>query len=564
MIPEYEPLGYVASALVFATFWMRTMLPLRLVAIASNFAFIGYGWLLGIKPVLMLHLSLLPMNVYRLVQAQRAARQRRRARAAARAASVAHGFQSCAPLRNPSRKRVGPRVERTSVDHVAPSNARLVARRQLCRPDPHAGLPARTSIAWLFLLVLAMSAPRPAGANERDEDREHGEHGRARTLYIWAGDQARTAPDFLAVVDFDEHSKTYGKVLKTVPVPPPGNVGNEPHHCHLSHDKKILACGGLLSLLRAQNGIFFFDVSDDRDPKFLFSADPPLSSITDDFYPLPGGGFLVTQMGSAGGAAPGRVAEFDSRLRLVKEWPESPPTDGFNPHGISVRPELNLMVTSDFINPVTTLNAVPGDPELRGSIRVWDLARRTIVRTVNIPGAPGTMDVKLIPRDPLRRAFTAGMFDGLVYLIDTVAGTAKVVFDCETIVPHIEVPVRGGMTQLLAMPESGDRLIFGSFQAGQVGMLDVSDPDHPVQSAIVNLGMGAGPHDIALTDDDKRLIVTDYFLNEDDFGKIHFEGDHKVHVIKVFRHRLELDRRFELDFNTAFARPVRPHGIESK
>jgi hypothetical protein len=29
---------------------------------------------------------------------------------------------------------------------------------------------------------------------------------------------------------------------------------------------------------------------------------------------------------------------------------------------------MNLMVTSDFINPVTTLNAVPGDPELRGSI----------------------------------------------------------------------------------------------------------------------------------------------------------------------------------------------------
>jgi selenium-binding protein 1 len=133
-------------------------------------------------------------------------------------------------------------------------------------------------------------------------DREPGGHmHRARTLYIWAGDQARIAPDFLAVVDFDEHSKTYGKVLKTVPIPPPGNVGNEPHHCHLSHDKNILACGGLLSLLRAQNGIFFFDVSDDRNPKFLFSTDATLSSITDDFYPLREGGFLVTQMGSAGG-----------------------------------------------------------------------------------------------------------------------------------------------------------------------------------------------------------------------------------------------------------------------
>ena len=45
--------------------------------------------------------------------------------------------------------------------------------------------------------------------------------------------------------------------------------------------------------------------------------------------------------------------------------------------------------------------------------------------------------------------------------------------------------------------------------------------------------MDTGPHAIALTDDDKRLVVTDYFLNEDDFGKIHFEGDHRVHVIRV-------------------------------
>jgi selenium-binding protein 1 len=395
---------------------------------------------------------------------------------------------------------------------------------------------------------------------------EHENRGKpAKTLYIWAGDQARSAPDFLAVVNFDEDSDQYGKVVRTVPIPPPGNIGNEPHHCHLSADKNTLACGGLLSLLRGQNGIFFFDVSEPREPRFLFATSAPLSSITDDFYPLPKGGFLITQMGSATGGSPGRVAEFDKRLQLVREWPDTPPADGFNPHGISARPELNLMVTSDFIDPASTLNVVPGDPILRGAIRVWDLEKRDIVRTVRISDAIGTMDVRLIPGDPLGRAFTAGMFDGFVYLVDTRAGTARKVFDCETIIPHIEVPVRGGMTQILAMPESGDRLIFASFQAGQVGMLDVSDPDHPVQSGIVNLGVGAGPHDIGLTDDDKRLIVTDYFLNEDGFGKIHFEGDHKVHVIKVHKNKLELDTRFQLDFNTAFPTgPSRPHGMESK
>jgi len=259
------------------------------------------------------------------------------------------------------------------------------------------------------------------------------------------------------------------------------------------------------------------------------------------------------------------LAEFDADLHLIKEWPDEPPEDGFNPHGVSARPELNLLVTSDFILPASTLNIVPGDPVLRGAIRVWDFQARQIVRTVQIPTALGTMDVKLIPGDPQARAFTAGMFDGLVYLIDTQAGAAKIVFDCETIVPHIEVPVRGGMTQLLAMPQSGDRLIFGSFQAGQVGMLDVSDPENPFQTGIVNLGVNAGPHDIVLTGDDKRLVVTDYFLNEDDFGKIHFEGDHHVHVIKVFKDHLQLDPRFDVDFNSAFSTgPARPHGIDMK
>src|SRR5262249_60768733 len=96
--------------------------------------------------------------------------------------------------------------------------------------------------------------------------------GRDTVLYVWAGDQARKAPDFLAVIDFDENSANYGKVITTVPVPPPGNVGNEPHHCHLSADQRILGCGGLLSLLKGQNGIFFFDVTDKRHPRFLLSA----------------------------------------------------------------------------------------------------------------------------------------------------------------------------------------------------------------------------------------------------------------------------------------------------
>jgi hypothetical protein len=126
---------------------------------------------------------------------------------------------------------------------------------------------------------------------DHDNDEKH--------LFVWAGDQARIKPDFLAVIDFDEKSRDYGSVIATVPLPGPGATGNEPHHLGLSADGRVLGAGGLLSVLKGQKEIFFFDVTDPNRPKFLTSADPPLSAITDEFHALPEGGFLVTMMGGA-------------------------------------------------------------------------------------------------------------------------------------------------------------------------------------------------------------------------------------------------------------------------
>lgn len=73
-----ELAGYGAAALVFATFCMRTMLPLRLTAIASNLAFIAYGALGDLRPILLLHAVLLPVNVWRTVELWRLLRRVRR------------------------------------------------------------------------------------------------------------------------------------------------------------------------------------------------------------------------------------------------------------------------------------------------------------------------------------------------------------------------------------------------------------------------------------------------------------------------------------------------------
>jgi hypothetical protein len=65
--------AWIVALLVFSSFFMKTMIPLRVVAIASNVAFISYA-LLGLRygifgrvyPILVLHSALLPLNAVRL------------------------------------------------------------------------------------------------------------------------------------------------------------------------------------------------------------------------------------------------------------------------------------------------------------------------------------------------------------------------------------------------------------------------------------------------------------------------------------------------------------------
>jgi CRP/FNR family transcriptional regulator, cyclic AMP receptor protein len=82
-------IGYIAGALVLATFYLQTMLKMRMVAIFSNIAFITYGALTHAVPVLVLHTLLLPLNVTRLLQMRRLIR---------RIVFSAHADKSLAPM----------------------------------------------------------------------------------------------------------------------------------------------------------------------------------------------------------------------------------------------------------------------------------------------------------------------------------------------------------------------------------------------------------------------------------------------------------------------------------
>ena len=67
---EMQIVAWLAAGLVFMSFFMKTIVPLRTMAIASNIVFICYA-LMGIHfgvfdkvlPIFVLHVALLPLNL---------------------------------------------------------------------------------------------------------------------------------------------------------------------------------------------------------------------------------------------------------------------------------------------------------------------------------------------------------------------------------------------------------------------------------------------------------------------------------------------------------------------
>ena len=90
------------------------------------------------------------------------------------------------------------------------------------------------------------------------------------------------------------------------------------------------------------------------------------------------------------GTSPGRLVETDADFNIIHEWPES--VDGilnilgeqFSPHGLSVDFDRNVILTSDFIVPLSILKPSLGI-QRANTLRLWDLPTREIISTIEIP-----------------------------------------------------------------------------------------------------------------------------------------------------------------------------------
>ena len=250
-------------------------------------------------------------------------------------------------------------------------------------------------------------------------------------LAVWSSDKGTDDrpgvlnTDFLAIIDADPRSRTYGKVVNTASMQSvpganllndlgftqalgltikyglpatgiPSDALNEAHH--MSHDPIVVAkhsylyMGGLISA-----NIFRCDVTDPLHipacPLVTTAKDVTNFSGIDDFLQGPTGNLLVTYMGAKDLTTPGGVVEIGLDGAVVGEYAAAKPggpkrymqsvngeTDTgllAHPHGIDTRPDLDLMVTSDYADPLTlaTSPTLQGEKEDCGTtVRFWKLS----------------------------------------------------------------------------------------------------------------------------------------------------------------------------------------------
>jgi hypothetical protein len=393
-------------------------------------------------------------------------------------------------------------------------------------------------------------------------------------LLVWAGDADRQNADFLAVIDADPTSPSYGKVLRTYPV---RSRGNEPHDMNTvpRADRRVFA-SGLLT-----DRTFVFDLRQPVAGRLVHVDEPGPDRrlrAPHQYANLPNGHVLVTCSEPAGYrgdprellTAVGGLVELDADGTFVREMSAADPAARhliIAPYGVAVAPDIRRLVTT---NAGHGYGATSRGERMPGiSVQVWKLGETAPAKTVVLEAGPrgeenlGPVTAHVFHRRPV--VYVATDQGAAVYASDSLEApnpAFKLVFD-------FGAGAFGGDAAV-----SPDDRFWVEALAGtnRVASLDVSDPWHPRLVSAVRLDRDplnasrarpGGPHGLAMSADGTRVAVSDYTVDVPGMVK---DGDHRVYMLRLdpATGRLRIDTAFQ-DETTGevgvdFDRPRWPHG----
>lgn len=347
-------------------------------------------------------------------------------------------------------------------------------------------LTIRAVVAVAGLLALASCGSRTAADSPRASE----------YLYLWTGSADSTQPDFLAVLDVTEDSSSYGRLVTTLPVPGRRNL---PHHTEheMPADRQLFANGF------DSGETFIFDLSDPVHPRLAgqFGA---VEGYTHphSFLRLPRGNVLATfQMRHVGaGMTPGGLVEMTPGGKPVRSSSADAP--GLDPrtrvYSAGVVPSLDRIVT-------TTTDMDADSPASR-QLQLWRLSDLALLRTITLPNGPAG-DESTLTAEPRVLA------DGRTVLVSTFACGVYLMEGLESETPsarlvasfprkkgtYCAIPVIAGHYYLVTVP---------AWNA--VVSLDISDPSAPRESSRVTFRTNDSPHWLALSQDQRRVVITGY------------------------------------------------------
>lgn len=246
-------------------------------------------------------------------------------------------------------------------------------------------------------------------------------------------------------------------------------------------------------------------------------------------------------MGSAVGSAPGRLVETDANFNIIHEWPEDVEStlnilgEQFNPHGLTIDWNKKIILTSDFVVPVTILKPASAiGIQKANTLRLWELDSRKIISTITIPNGQGIQDVKFIPGNSESAALATAVGPGQVWIIYPFRknaqggqGVAELLFD-------LGPRARNNLAIYSDISDNGKFAYFTLTLGNHVAALDISDLNNVKRLDDPDSNQGiVGPHYVKIAPDQKHLLVTDYFVQTGEIGVVNTPADFKAQWIDI-------------------------------
>ncbi len=321
-------------------------------------------------------------------------------------------------------------------------------------------------------------------------------------MFVWTGDQAGEGMDFLAVIDADPASATYGKLMTT--------LVTDQQTMQVHHTEYTMPASGMLFANDHLAGrTFIFDVRDALHPKIVTSfTDMDGYAHPHSYLRLPNGNVLAAfqhmhhgdpaaeaemenQMGQSGG-----LVEINDSGKVVRSASSADPAfpDALlTPYSLVVLPEIDRVVSTD--------SSMHQEHIFSGvTYQVWRLSDLKLLKTEFLD--PGTNHYAHVsPEEPRLGA------DGAVYVQTLGCGVERIT-DVATDAPKAKL--------VWTFPGSfcGVPTIVGHYFVQSVPaihgliVLDISNGAKPVEVARLKLSDGYFPHWTGWDAKAHRFVVT--------------------------------------------------------